>query len=51
MMYFKLKAEMNVVLINCLETDSKNISLYKQGSYKTCFVVIPSFLPVADLWR
>lgn len=34
MIYFKLKAEMNFALINCLEMDSKSFSLYKQGSYK-----------------
>lgn len=51
MMYFKLKAEMNFALINCFEMDSKSISLYKTGSYKTCLVVFPSLLPVAHLWR
>ena len=43
MIYFKLKAEMNFALINCLETDSKSFSLYKKGSYKACLVVFPSY--------
>lgn len=43
MIYFKLKAEMNFALINCLEMDSTSISLYKKGRHKACLVVFPSY--------
>lgn len=48
MMNFKLKAEMNFALINCLAKESKSISLSKKGSNKTHSVVFSPLLPVAQ---